>query len=308
MSLPDKTPALPPSFGLSTHLIPTGEPRPHEASTGPSIQNPASCLEHDFNFDIVVFEVENRLFKVVRNGFNVPGTPFEAMFTLPQAQTDTGSSIEGSSLENPIHLPGIKVDHFRSFLRVLYPFIGQKPVVEYDEWVGVLNLATMWLFQEIRERAITKLSDLIKLKTVFERIALAREYRVVEWLRDAYLELTQKEPLDFEELRPAELYANRDPLDKNREATPMDWETLARISNLQAKVATSIMSLAGNRYHCNECAMHYGGSYPEGCLCKCRLLAMVDEAFREELKSYPGYVELPSPLLLNSTVTGTGWG
>ena len=63
-------------------------------------------------------KVENRLFQVLRNGFNVPGTPFEAMFTLPQAQTD---SIEGSSLENPIHLPGIKVDHFRSFLCILYP-------------------------------------------------------------------------------------------------------------------------------------------------------------------------------------------
>ena len=40
------------------------------------------------------------------------------MFALPQTQTD---SIEGSSLDNPIHLQGIKVDHFRSFLRVLYP-------------------------------------------------------------------------------------------------------------------------------------------------------------------------------------------
>jgi hypothetical protein len=64
--------------------------------------------------------VENTLFNVVKNGFNVPGTPFEAMFALPQAQTDS-SSIEGSSLENPIHLLGIKVDHFRSFLRILYP-------------------------------------------------------------------------------------------------------------------------------------------------------------------------------------------
>ena len=62
-------------------------------------------------------KVENTLFQVLRNGFNVPGTPFEAMFTLPQTQTD---SIEGS-LENPISLPGIKVEHFRSFLRILYP-------------------------------------------------------------------------------------------------------------------------------------------------------------------------------------------
>ena len=63
-------------------------------------------------------KVENTLFKVLRNGFNVPGTPFEAMFALPQTPTD---NIEGSSLENPIHLPGVKADHFRSFLRILYP-------------------------------------------------------------------------------------------------------------------------------------------------------------------------------------------
>ena len=57
------------------------------------------------------------LFKVFRNGFNVPGTPFEAMFALPQTQTD---NIEGNNFENPIHLPGVKAHHFRSFLRVLY--------------------------------------------------------------------------------------------------------------------------------------------------------------------------------------------
>ena len=88
---------------------------------------------------------------------------------------------------------------------IKYFSVGQKPVVEFDEWVGVLNLATMWLFQEVRslllqkisvsdsnlESAIIKLSDLIKQKTVTERIVLAREFRVVEWLRDAYLELTQ---------------------------------------------------------------------------------------------------------------------
>ena len=62
-------------------------------------------------------KVEDTLFQVLINGFNLPGTPFEAMFALPQ----TEASIEGSSLENPIHLPGIKVEHFRSFLRILYP-------------------------------------------------------------------------------------------------------------------------------------------------------------------------------------------
>ena len=118
---------------------PTNEP---QASAGPSIEKPASHLDNDFDFQLVVFEVyfpvfkssheekchfnmiffqkvENTLFKVLRNGFNIPETPFEAMFSLPQTQTD--GSIEGNSLENPIHLPGVKVEHFRSFLRILYP-------------------------------------------------------------------------------------------------------------------------------------------------------------------------------------------
>jgi len=251
----------------------------------------------DLNFQIVVFKVENTLFQVHRNCFNVPGTPFEAMFALPQTQTQ---SVEGSSLDNPIHLLGIKVDHFRSFLRILYPFIDRTPVVKFDEWVRVLSLSTLWLFQEIREKSITHLSELIKEKTVMERIALAREYRVAKWLRDAYLELVQQNPLNLEELRPAESYS--DSLVRNWEAdaikwkaTSTDWETLARISHLQTRAAISSMSFGGVN-HCRECRMDYG--IYKRCLCKCRLLSMVDEAFRGELESfkeYPGHVEHPLP-------------
>ena len=57
MSRPDKTTALPPSFGLSLYLIPTACEHRQQAQAGPSIEEPASRLEHDFNFQIVVFEV-----------------------------------------------------------------------------------------------------------------------------------------------------------------------------------------------------------------------------------------------------------
>ena len=78
-----------------------------------------------------------------------------------------------------------------------------------------------------------------------ERIALAI-YRVAEWLRDAYFELTiQKEAFDFEELLPAEPFSS--PLNGNWEtdakkwkAISRDWETLARISELRTKVATTL--------------------------------------------------------------------
>jgi len=242
------------------------------------------------------FRSKNTLFQVLRNAFNVPGTIFEAMFALPHTSADIDSiSLEGSNLENPILLP-VKADHFRSFLCILYPFIDQTPVVEFDEWVGVLNLATMWSFQEIRAKAITQLSELITQKSVLERISLAREYRVAKWLRDAYLELVQERPLKFEELQPAEPHSDRNwEADARKwEMTARTWETLARICHLQTKAA-AIMS--GNRYSstCSICDNSFF-DFP----CECDLLIMVDEVFREELESLKDnseHVEHPLPSL-----------
>ena len=146
-----------------------------------------------------------------------------------------------------------------------------------------------------------------------ERISLAREYRVAEWLRDAYLELTQKKTLNFEELiPPAE--PNSDCLDRNWEAdskkweaTSRDWETLARISQIQIKVAASF---DGGRYRCCGCNTSYGGSFSSGHLCKCRLLRLVDEAFRgelENLRENPEHVEHPLPCKLPMSFFYVRW-
>jgi hypothetical protein len=138
-----------------------------------------------------------------------------------------------------------------------------------------------------------------------ERIALAREYQVVELLRDAYLELTRKKKLDFKELGPAE--PNSNPLDRNWEAdakkweaTSRDWETLARISQVQLKVAIFLQPLYDERYRCRTCAVDYivDECNSDGYLCKCRLLRMVDQAFQGELESLrenPEHVEHPLP-------------
>ena len=127
---------------------------------------------------------------------------------------------------------------------------------------------------------------------------------MAEWLRDAYLELTETKPLDFENLRPVVEPHSTNALDrdweadaKKWEASSRDWETIARVFCLQMKVAAFITSFSDRRYHCDECRMDYGRSESftsaKACLCRCRLLALVDEAFRGELESFPGYVELP---------------
>ena len=124
-----------------------------------------------------------------------------------------------------------------------------------------------------------------------ERIVLAREYGVAEWLRNAYLELCQKEALDLDELRPAEPHSESNPLDTTRDweadakkwkAISRDWETLARTCQLQTKVATSIKSIGYNCY-CYDCGVYYGAT--QRTLCKCRLSALADEVFQEEMKS-----------------------
>ena len=134
-----------------------------------------------------------------------------------------------------------------------------------------------------------------------ERIALAREYRVAAWLRDAYLELALKTPLDFEELRPTEPYFNS--LDRNWEAdvkkwkaTIRDWETIARILYLQTKMmVASTTGPPGSSHSCHGglgCTSTTSRDYspfqvysPSPSPCNCRVLAMVEEAFRGELES-----------------------
>ena len=143
-----------------------------------------------------------------------------------------------------------------------------------------------------------------------ERIALAREYRVAEWLRDAYLELAQKSPLNFDELRPAEPPSN--PVDrdweadaKRWEAISRDWETLARIAQVQFKTKAASSQTWSGTYKTQVCTYCGMTTYSNGCMnSNCRVLAiaaMVDETFRGELESFrenPEHVEPPLPCKL----------
>ena len=114
-----------------------------------------------------------------------------------------------------------------------------------------------------------------------ERIILAKEYRVAEWLRDAYLELTQ------ERLWAREPYSSWETDAEEWEATTSrDWESLARIFYFQAKVVASFIDTGPFSYeYVMGCNSQCDGLYADTRLCKCRLLPMVDEAFGGELES-----------------------
>lgn len=112
-------------------------------------------------------KVGNTLFRVPKNGFQVPGTIFEAMFSLPT--NEAKAIIEGSNDDNPIHLHGIDETKFRAFLTILYPsyvslvsllgnlpsdYSASKEVIvdeesQYRTLVGALDLATFWEFTKV---------------------------------------------------------------------------------------------------------------------------------------------------------------
>ncbi|KAF9536800.1 hypothetical protein CPC08DRAFT_731502 [Agrocybe pediades] len=186
----------------------------------------ASKLDAVFNFQIIVFQVEDTVFEVLKSGFNVPGSIFETMFSLPQGSSEEGSGTEGSSREHPIFLPGVTASEFRIFLRVLYPFMNQSGVTKSDEWLSVLRLATLWDFKKIRSRAITHLNyhSFLTKKSAAEKISIGRQYRVACWIKDGYETLCQDPPQNLGETNgPSEPFG-------------LDWETIAKIYIVREKM------------------------------------------------------------------------
>jgi hypothetical protein len=66
----------------------------------------------------------------------------------------------------------------------------EKPTLTKDEWISVLKLSTRWLFNDLRKLAITHLSA--TQMDAMDRISLAKEYRVYDWLLRGYEQVTYR--------------------------------------------------------------------------------------------------------------------
>jgi hypothetical protein len=141
------------------------------------------------------------------------------MFSLPPT---VGQDLEGSMDSAPLRLEGISKEDFVALLGVMYPpyaanmfktlIYGAKGLCSklhlddscYDDgpkskWISILKLATLWMFKELRAGAIWRLN----LRTSpFERVLLAKQYNVPQWLRSGYEALVRRtEMLSLEEAR-----------------------------------------------------------------------------------------------------------
>ncbi|RXW11414.1 hypothetical protein EST38_g14440 [Candolleomyces aberdarensis] len=144
---------------------------------------------------MVFFKVEDTLFEVPRYRFTQHSEVFEDMFLMPQAQD--AQSVEGRNSHHPIVLEGYKAADFAALIKVLYPTIEE--LIEgtlkltKEDWIGVLNLSKRWAMKNIRKHSIAKLSDM-SLGPV-EKVILAREYEVANWLREGLNEIVSEDPI-----------------------------------------------------------------------------------------------------------------
>ncbi|TDL18867.1 hypothetical protein BD410DRAFT_792853 [Rickenella mellea] len=177
---------------------------------GPSHERPSSSMlrldpEADvadtdpiYYFSLLVFLVKGRLFKVPRIFFETQSAIFKNMFMLPNGVENHDP--EGSSDANPIHLEGVKRKDFAAFLKLLIPLNPLDPIhLEKEEWIGALEISTMWEFKRIRETAIPGLDS--QTMDVTERIIFGHKYGIHEWILPAYIELaTRKTAPTIEEV------------------------------------------------------------------------------------------------------------
>ncbi|KAJ3533153.1 hypothetical protein NMY22_g7448 [Coprinellus aureogranulatus] len=203
--------------------------------------------EQGFDWKLVV---EDRLFRVLRHGFESHSHVFEDMFRLPA--NNSNQSVEGSSTDNPIVLDGHSANDFAALLWVLYPSALQIATgglqLSKKEWTGVLRLATMWDMWDIREFAIRSLSnDAFKL-TALEKVCLAHAHKVPQWFIEGTTTLVE----DWPSVSPEEL------------ASVVGLKTAYQISVLQLQLApikqsnkvldsSEHLQFGADTFRCNIC-------------------------------------------------------
>jgi len=152
------------------------------------ITEPARHSYLYFDYETAVFLVENTLFRVHKHFLRIHSKFFAAMFSLPQP---AGQVEEGRSDAHPIKVPGVSSIEFARLLSLFYPrdmVNGDLKTIE--EWSSVLALTTRFQFDEQRALALARLAQLA---TPVDRICLARQHGVREWLESAYLQLCLRE-------------------------------------------------------------------------------------------------------------------
>jgi len=192
-----------------------------------------------YYFDLVVFQVEDALFKVPKNHFTTSSV-FATIFTLPSGENDA----EGTE-DKPFILHGISEVDFESLLKLMYPPPLSNIKLTRQDWISVLKLCTMWEFTDMRERAIQELLKEDMSMGTIDKIECGKRYQVKEMLLEGYNEL----------LKRAETITAK-------EAERLGWKTAAKLLLLREEyLSTTITSQHPSISEtCGQCGRQCGGT------------------------------------------------
>ncbi|KAH6894004.1 hypothetical protein BKA70DRAFT_1570743 [Coprinopsis sp. MPI-PUGE-AT-0042] len=154
-----------------------------EHASAPSIQ------KHSLYFwESITFQVEGVVFQLPKYRFVEDSEVFMEMVT-----TSEGDGV--------IELDVTLVE-FESFLKAFLPrtsaMYDPEPILTKDEWISVLKLSSKWLFNDLRQLAIEHLHfpfphpGYWHITDPIERICLAKEYNVYDWLLDGYEQVVER--------------------------------------------------------------------------------------------------------------------
>ncbi|VDB95545.1 unnamed protein product [Peniophora sp. CBMAI 1063] len=220
-----------------------------------------------FYFHSVVFQAENRLFKVPRYGLPGDAAVFDSMFA-----NATGGA--GSSDENPIRLDAdVSATDFRSLLKAAFPPPGATTaVLTLDEWMGVLALAKKWNLESMRDKAVAGSDAEIQKRTVIDKILIAKKYGVSQWLKEGYRALASRGgPITSQE-RDAlgwETYGRLMHVRENCRCLDVDDQDASGVSLPAMRHCTACVSV--HRPYCAENKSTAGTDWGRQCsICGCR--------------------------------------
>ncbi|KAH6885495.1 hypothetical protein BKA70DRAFT_124879 [Coprinopsis sp. MPI-PUGE-AT-0042] len=145
--------------------------------TSPALQS----RDEEFFWDSATFLVEGVLFRVPKDRLVHDSEHFSRQYALREQQASSC----------PIQLD-ITQEDFRTFLRVLYPraFLGRTNLSK-ERWISLLNLSTLWHFNDLRRVAITRL-EALGLPPA-EKVSLGKQYHVSRWVIAGYDALVRNE-------------------------------------------------------------------------------------------------------------------
>ncbi|KAF5355550.1 hypothetical protein D9758_006304 [Tetrapyrgos nigripes] len=168
---------------------------PSPVTSFPDEEPVKAVRDKRFYFSNVIFQVEDTLYNVPRQPFMRESDVFHDMFSLPLAENRRN---EGLSDEEPVLLQSVSKADFERLLSLMLPDAGEDFIPTLDEWISILKLSTLWDMPRIRERAIKRMVPLMQ--DPIQKIEIAREYEIDDWMLPALNQLVQRdEALSVEE-------------------------------------------------------------------------------------------------------------